>query len=930
MCEARGLNSWTERKRRRALAGAVAVLAAVSLVAGVPAGPVQAANTSSEELLDTNDDGIGDKREFAGSHRYNTAVALAERFAQDANRISTVIIASGETQVDAVASAGLAGYLDAPVLLTRRNQLPHNVRRYIDEHNISRVIIVGGTAVVPNAIKHTIEALNASPTVERVWGRDRYATAAAISERIGGAAPTWCGSTQRAAILVNGTETGRADAIAIGPLAYALGMPMLLTEAHWLPSATRAFLTDNKIRRVVIVGSDAAVSERIKDSLVDDLGVVSARRIAGGTSAATSVAIAREMLGNCASKLSTNPDMVALVNRDASADGVAAAPTLGRGLGSKGPVPILLVGSRLPSEVGDYLAGTPEYRSGHGDTHMSVLAIGGTDVVSRAVMAQAVAAARTTAGLTATIRVRVDPLTGKYETHTTGGVEGGVFTVTFSDAVARPAAGETVRGTVLDPTMYRINGRRIAGYTSGGTSDEPIELVDQIYIADRTVTVKLSHILEPGDTITVLGGARVGAGGDLRRLERASLTLAKLTADTDRYAPTVDILAVAGMSEFKVFITEPNLIHNELTGNQWSKYIRMIGKGGRALGISTPPTAVTAPLGRHTATEAVLVTTTVPLVAGDSIIVERKATLDKRGIGNSLRRLIVADPKGPSKFEIAGVFVGNQLNNIHQASATITTASPDPVAKMRVTARATGSAAGANGNGWKVHGIDNRPGNTAVAKAASTNAFGIEVIVDATSQGIYYVISERTPVRDIKRVANLLDLASALHNNRTFSSNFVVDYVRASDGITKANPADTKATPLGATASDSIPFSGGISAVAALVKFNDAVQSLTSTDGTYDIVTDLAQSDTTGYTSATQFAPLSDELFITYWASNPEALPKRSSFRIIHEGRATNYHNTEGTPSAYKALSSLRADSSLKPEARTTTQVDELVTQLFP
>jgi len=421
-----------KRKKRRVTAAVLAALMAASFLAAVGGTPANAANTSGEELIDTDNDGIGDTREFAGSHRYNTAVALAQRFAEDEDNLSTVIIASGETQVDAIAAAGLAGNLRAPVLLTRSRQLPHNVARYIEEHGVSKVIIVGGTAVIPNAIKTALENLDTQPDVERVSGADRYATAAAIGERIKGSIPSWCGSRQRAVILVNGGDVGRSDSIIIGPLAYRLGMPILLTELRTLPRATRNFITDNDVQRVVIVGSDAAVSERVRDSLVDDLDVVTARRIAGGTAAATSVALAQEMLRNCGDELGTNRDMVALVNRDASADGIAAAPTLGRGLGNAGAVPILLVGDTLPSEVRDYLASTPETRSGR-DTHMSILAIGGTAVVSRSVMNRAVEAAHTAVGLTAKIKVEIDPLTGEYETHTTGGVTGGVFTVTFSD-----------------------------------------------------------------------------------------------------------------------------------------------------------------------------------------------------------------------------------------------------------------------------------------------------------------------------------------------------------------------------------------------------------------------------------------------------------------------------------------------------------------
>lgn len=58
-------------------------------------------------------------------------------------------------------------------------------------------------------------------------------------------------------------------------------MPILLTEAHRLLVGTRAFLTANKIRRAAIVGSDAVVFERIKDSLMDDPGVLASRRRRG-------------------------------------------------------------------------------------------------------------------------------------------------------------------------------------------------------------------------------------------------------------------------------------------------------------------------------------------------------------------------------------------------------------------------------------------------------------------------------------------------------------------------------------------------------------------------------------------------------------------------------------------------------------------------
>jgi len=123
MCEAHSLISPMKRKKRRVAAAVLAALMAASFLAAVGGTPANAANTSGEELIDTDNDGIGDTREFAGSHRYNTAVALAQRFAEDEDNLSTVIIAS-ETfwatrtgRPHFCASATVSGSILAPDLL---------------------------------------------------------------------------------------------------------------------------------------------------------------------------------------------------------------------------------------------------------------------------------------------------------------------------------------------------------------------------------------------------------------------------------------------------------------------------------------------------------------------------------------------------------------------------------------------------------------------------------------------------------------------------------------------------------------------------------------------------------------------------------------------------------------------------------------------
>ena len=941
---------------KRLVAAAVAAVLMASVLAVVTGAPIQAANTSGEELIDTDGDGKPDSREFAGAHRYNTAVALAERFAADEGSISTVIIASGETQVDAVTSAGLAGNLTAPVLLTRSHQLPHNVGRFIDEHNITDVVVVGGTAAVPDAIVTAIEGLASRPTVERVSGADRYATAAAIGSRLGGPHPTWCGSTQTAAIVVNGGEAGRADAIVAGPLAFRLGLPVLLTAADELPEATRMFLAGNKVERVVVVGGESAVSAGVVDTLIEDVGVVNVQRIAGDSAAATSVAVAAEMLGHCADVLGTNPDLVALVNRDATADGIAAAPVLGRGLGDGGSVPILLVGDDLPAAVSDYLASTPEVRSGV-KTHLSILAIGGTAVVSDPVMADAVAAAKTSSALTATIT----PL--KYTASTLIWAQEGVgafpaavpgaaaksvgdyeprFQVTFSDDVRLAEDGDDANstvdaaervGTVEDPTMYRLNGRRIAGSTAdGGATDEPVRLLDLVYTADRTVTITLSHHLEAGDTITVdnsaneAKGSRLGANGDRRTLEPASLTLAPVVLAADRNAPVVEVLAVPGTARttFDIVVVEPNILHSEIVqgpsgsrvpGTNLTEFVSVDGRGAR-----TDPvvqSAADTPARRKIAHARYRVTLSAALEHGDVIVIERNAVLDRGGRGNPLIRYRVpkvktntAPPAGTGSLEILSVSIGDvthgdELGGGHASASILTDA-------LIVTAKATGVASGARGNEWRIFGYDDRADG-----ATSTNAFTIRTAVDVANQRISYTISDALPIRP-HRQATIGDLAAALASNSDFAANFWLRYFDPEN--------DAKSDPLGATSAAGAGFVGGVSYVDVIVKFNNAIAALAN-DGE-DLVVDIAprldRTATPPDDASVIWEAPDSQVRIAYNSTDVARLPARAGFRVIAAGVATGYPDTTASLPATQQVStavtnvreilnSLRPDASIRP-----------------
>ena len=209
---------------------------------------------------------------IAGADRYETAVKIAN--AVGAGAIGqflgkrTAIIASGTSYADALAAGpisyrGVVGGLNAgphPILLTGANALPAVTSAALTSLGIKQVGIVGGTAVVSDAVKAEIEALGIS--VIRVAGANRNATAAALAQvAVTPAGSGGFGFDGKNVGLANGTNAfGGFDALAAAPYLGKNAAPLVLTGS--LPAETAAFLTTNNptITTLHVFGGTTAVS----------------------------------------------------------------------------------------------------------------------------------------------------------------------------------------------------------------------------------------------------------------------------------------------------------------------------------------------------------------------------------------------------------------------------------------------------------------------------------------------------------------------------------------------------------------------------------------------------------------------------------------------------------------------------------------------
>lgn len=230
-----------------------------------------------------------------GTDRYATAAAIAQAWDGyfDAH---TVFVATGENYPDALSAAAAAAHLGAPVLLTKKNELPAVVKSRLNALKPKRIVVLGSTAAVANSVVNALKTVSGSPTVERWYGADRYATMREIVKRSWGVN----GNGDRAEgvrlhTVVIATGKNFPDALSAAPAVAAVHGAVLLVDgsAGSIPAATLNLIRDLNPQRIVIAGSTAAVKKGIETQLRSQFGSGTVTRLAGTDRFHTSALVTR-------------------------------------------------------------------------------------------------------------------------------------------------------------------------------------------------------------------------------------------------------------------------------------------------------------------------------------------------------------------------------------------------------------------------------------------------------------------------------------------------------------------------------------------------------------------------------------------------------------------------------------------------------------
>lgn len=220
-----------------------------------------------------------------GTDRIGTAIAISRQaFPQDSS--SYVLIATAYNWPDALGGSALAGALEAPILLTRKDALPGSVAAEIARLGADHAIVLGGTGAVSDQVISDLRALLRGGSVERIAGSTRYETAAAVADRT---IQTMGAQWDHTAIVATGEAF--PDALGGSPLSAAWGWPVYLVNPS--PASDAALvqtMRSDGVESALVLGGTGAVSRDVEDLLDVAFDVT---RLAGAGRYETAVKIAR-------------------------------------------------------------------------------------------------------------------------------------------------------------------------------------------------------------------------------------------------------------------------------------------------------------------------------------------------------------------------------------------------------------------------------------------------------------------------------------------------------------------------------------------------------------------------------------------------------------------------------------------------------------
>nr|WP_052307776.1 cell wall-binding repeat-containing protein [Bacillus timonensis] len=195
-------------------------------------------------------------KRIAGKSRYDTSIQVANEVGVQ----NEMFLTTGKDSPDALSVAPYAGMSQIPILLTKQDSLPDEIKTFISERGIAKVTIIGGTGAVSEGIINELKDLGVQD-IERVSGKSRYDTSVAIATRYK--------SELDLSSLYFASGVSYIDALPGSPLAAKNGAPILLVGSGDLPESVTGFLQNElpATPNVNIIGGYGVISDTTRANL---------------------------------------------------------------------------------------------------------------------------------------------------------------------------------------------------------------------------------------------------------------------------------------------------------------------------------------------------------------------------------------------------------------------------------------------------------------------------------------------------------------------------------------------------------------------------------------------------------------------------------------------------------------------------------------
>ncbi len=199
---------------------------------------------------------------LSGPNRFAGSAAISRELIPTPP-VNVVYIANGLNYPDALSAGPAVSAEGGTLLLVQPNLIPAEIETELRRLQPDRIVIVGSTRTVSAAVETQLQAFVDSPSdIERRSGTDRYDTARRVVRE------AFEGSTGMTVVIATGSNY--PDALAAGPVAAALGGPVLLVNGNRpsLDAATVALLDELQPEAFLIAGGTNTVSAGIEAQLL--------------------------------------------------------------------------------------------------------------------------------------------------------------------------------------------------------------------------------------------------------------------------------------------------------------------------------------------------------------------------------------------------------------------------------------------------------------------------------------------------------------------------------------------------------------------------------------------------------------------------------------------------------------------------------------